>query len=544
MADETAVDPDSPAGVGEGLFLRQATGLVRELSLANTVLLAIAYISFPLGYVFLTQIGTDFPGANVILVFVLTMGIGTLVPLVYGMMAAAMPRSGGDYVFISRNIHPMLGYVANSAITLSYITGASFVALFVPLFALPAMFQALFISTGHHFWLSWSTSVAGKAGQLLIGGGIVVLVGIFAMLRPRLLMRVFGGLMALTLLGLVVTIVALLFVDQTHFDHRFAADYLVTVSKIEATARHGGLVTGFSLLATFGAITLVQNVVGASNVATYWAGEVRRAPRAMVPAVLTGLWVSSLAFIVVALLLGHAFGWNFLNSANFTSLNAASTWPSHASPFLNLYVSVASASPVLAVVLGITFVAAVLAYPVPTYLIATRNIFAHAFDRVLPGWVGSVDNRTHAPVNATLVILAIMLLYLFGYVFGWGGFTSFIAVTILVNCCVYFLTAVSAIIFPYRHPELYRTAPFATRKVFGLPILVAVAIPTVLYTLGLIYILTLSKWAKGLGTLNSVGFKAVIVILILLSLIWLVSWGRSRRRGFDLNLVQRVLPPE
>ena len=43
--------------------------------------------------------------------------IGTIgavfVALVYGSFMAAMPRSGGEYVFLSRTMHPLLGYVIN-----------------------------------------------------------------------------------------------------------------------------------------------------------------------------------------------------------------------------------------------------------------------------------------------------------------------------------------------------------------------------------------------------------------------------------------------
>ena len=66
-----------------------------------------------LGAIFLLlQAPGNFPGGNMLLAIV----IGTLVMAftllwVYSEFAAAMPRSGGDYVFVSRALHPFVGWL-------------------------------------------------------------------------------------------------------------------------------------------------------------------------------------------------------------------------------------------------------------------------------------------------------------------------------------------------------------------------------------------------------------------------------------------------
>ena len=54
-----SLDPPTEAspGGGDHLFVRQATGLVRELSLTDNVVLSASYISVFLGVTYLTQIG-------------------------------------------------------------------------------------------------------------------------------------------------------------------------------------------------------------------------------------------------------------------------------------------------------------------------------------------------------------------------------------------------------------------------------------------------------------------------------------------------------
>jgi amino acid transporter len=61
-----------------------------------------------------------------------------------------MPRSGGDYLFLSRVVHPLAGFIVNGIISLVFIAGLGNVALTVPQFGLPAMFESLAFITGRY----------------------------------------------------------------------------------------------------------------------------------------------------------------------------------------------------------------------------------------------------------------------------------------------------------------------------------------------------------------------------------------------------------
>ena len=102
-----------PSTVGSGVFLRRATGLVREVGLSDALIMNTIGMNVALGAVFLfLQAPANFPSGNMLLAIV----IGTLVMAftllwVYSEFAAAMPRSGGDYVFVSRALHPFVGWL-------------------------------------------------------------------------------------------------------------------------------------------------------------------------------------------------------------------------------------------------------------------------------------------------------------------------------------------------------------------------------------------------------------------------------------------------
>jgi amino acid transporter len=111
MASDVSL-PSDFAGGGQ-LFVRNATGLVREVSKWDALIMNTLGMNVALGAIFmLLQAPGNFPGGNMLL----AIGIGTLVMAftllwVYSEFAAAMPRAGGDYVFVSRAVHPIAGWL-------------------------------------------------------------------------------------------------------------------------------------------------------------------------------------------------------------------------------------------------------------------------------------------------------------------------------------------------------------------------------------------------------------------------------------------------
>ena len=97
---------------GSGLFQRQATGLVREAGTWSTLVYNINFISIGLMLMFVLQLIPSFyPGGDMVGSFLLALLIVLPTSLVFSMLAAAMPRSGGDYIFVSRALHPFLGWL-------------------------------------------------------------------------------------------------------------------------------------------------------------------------------------------------------------------------------------------------------------------------------------------------------------------------------------------------------------------------------------------------------------------------------------------------
>src|ERR1700712_4096720 len=160
---EASIPSDFTEG-GE-LLGRNARVLVREVSKWDALIMNTLGMNVALGAVFmLLQAPGNFPGGNMLLAII----IGTLVMAftllwVYAEFSAAMPRSGGDYVFVSRTLHPIAGFL------LSWSQGMwliffwiGFNAWFCLTFAVPVALTTIGAVTGQSGWITLSNDPLAK----------------------------------------------------------------------------------------------------------------------------------------------------------------------------------------------------------------------------------------------------------------------------------------------------------------------------------------------------------------------------------------------
>ena len=146
-------------------FTRNATGLVREVSMWDALIMNTLGMNVAVGSVLLLQQAPAiFPGGNLWLAVI----IGTVIMAftllwVYSEFSAAMPRSGGDYVFVSRALHPFLGWL------LSWSQGVwliffwiGFNAWFALVSAVPAAFITIGSVTGQQGWITAANDLLAK----------------------------------------------------------------------------------------------------------------------------------------------------------------------------------------------------------------------------------------------------------------------------------------------------------------------------------------------------------------------------------------------
>ena len=165
-----------------GLYVRQATGLVRAAGKWSVLVYNIMFVSIGLMTLFtLSLIPAFYPGANIQLTFVLALVIVLPTSMVFAMLSVAMPRSGGDYVYVSRALGPAWGMMSNWNQTVWWILYGGVPSAFFAYYGLTPLLRSLGVLTNHAGLITWGDRLSTPTGAFLTGTAlIVILVVIFA----------------------------------------------------------------------------------------------------------------------------------------------------------------------------------------------------------------------------------------------------------------------------------------------------------------------------------------------------------------------------
>lgn len=525
------------------LFHRQSSGLVREGRALDAVFFNFFGATFGpvIGWVLLFGI-PFYPGASPLWTVTIAFACCLGVNVAYALFSAIMPRSGGDYVFISRTFHPALGFVANASFMfwLCFYSGTGG-ALFGQLGLAPA-FRVLGQATGNVRWEHWGDWFNTGWGKFVMGLALIVLTGpilIFSRRGLRSYFRFQKWVFAFCAATLIATIVAMLVMSHDAFIHSFdgyTSDFAGSPDSYQKVLTEGGPAPASSgyqtlLAATwpfYGASFLIQSA--------YWAGEHKKGVRAHLTGMTLAFVIAFAVMWITVLVALKAFSLDFLNALGLT--DPAKYGMSSTPYFAEL--TGAWTGPVVAVVIVLGLGAWFLTYVGFITIMVTRSMLAWSFDGIMPDWLGRVDKRTSNPINAILVTFAFSIFFLALYSFT----TAFSVVTALLGFAITFLiTSLAAIVFPYRRRDIFEASP-ASRRLLGIPIL---SIAGVFGTAGMITMIVVFLRDPSSGTnwpLNKNQVLGIVAALVVPLVVYGAVALFRRRQGVDLGMAYQALPPE
>ena len=541
MADH-AVTGAAPEA--RGLFVRQSSGLIREFRPTDVfVFNTLGYATGLVLAVVPTFAAALWPEQNVLLI----VAIGTVLTVfnaaMYGYLAGVMPRSGGDYVYLSRVIHPAAGFTANWGFTWSQFLGLGLYSAFAVNFGIAIAFATLGNATGNETLVDWSTSVSGDWPTFLIGAGILVVVLAVLSLNTRLIRNLFLIGFIPALLGTFVTLGVLFTTSKEEFVAKFNAfmaeradgqTYQGLIDQASSGGFSAGDATFFGALL---ALPLGYWIYIGFTYSAYIGGEVKQASKTQPRMIFATLAFAFLVYMLAFWRYYDVVGQDFTNSVVFLGDDAGIP----VSPVLNFFVGIMTGSTVLNVLMGISFILWNVLLLFVIAMICTRNIFAWSFEGLAPRQLATVSERTHAPWMAAILISAIAVVLLALYVF-----TSFF--TIVVNYIVIFsvafwMASFAAIFLPYRRRDLFAQAPEAVRRTIGgIPVMTILGVGNlVLFTLILIASFDTPAFS---GPTSGRAIAFVVGIYVVGFVLYFVSREVQRRRGVNLDLLYKEIPPE
>lgn len=536
-SEETASPVSSTAGSGD-VFLRNATGLVRELSGFDGFIVGFGQLNILLGltsaFAFALYL---FPGADLILAFGVAVPTTLFFGLVYAMFTSSMPRSGGEYVWVSRIISPPVGFAVNFYITFVILAWAALNATLIPAWFLPPLLHALGLD-------SWVTPVQTDLGRLIIGTVLVAVYTVILMYGIKRLITVMMVLFWLVSAATILWFVLLLF-PQTHIMAALQANWHATPSSIINAATRAGFNSSsmhhYFRNSFYAIIYGITSFLGFQMTA-YFAGEIKGARRAGTRAIMMAWAVGAVGFLVGAALIYRAYGAHFLASVNYLFNNAPGQYHLPLAPYMPALALLLTGNRFVQILVTLGFVLTML-WIIPTsFVFASRNMFAWSFDRVMPGWLANVNDRTHSPVNVAIVsgVVTELLLLATIYTSFWARLVNLTGV--LAIC--FLLVSISAIAFPYRRPDVFAKAPAWVQRRFG-PVYLVVIIGVV-SSLSWIVITYICWTTPAIG--GSVSWSSMLetaaAFLVAFPIYWFARYYHRRTKGLDIRKAFAEIPPE
>jgi amino acid transporter len=457
-----------------------------------------------------------------------------------------MPRSGGDYIIVSRTLHPALGTISASCISLSSFLSIAFEALFFVTAAVAPGLMVIGLVGHHHRLVSWGTTVAGSHNwQFGLGCAAIIVAGAAVGAGWTWAKRFMFTLLGFSLLGLVIATLVAWIAGKHSFIGDFnslAQAYTHKPDSYHATiaaAQKNGVNVhpSFSFVKTIPVIAVIASISIYAYWSTFFSGELRQGNTLKTAnrmgAASMSILISVIVFVAIFF---HSFGKDFLTAANGGGL------PSELGTSGGYFAlsSFQVGNTAFAIFMVLTFV---LFWPViiaETALQPPRTMFAWSFDGIMPKEVAGVTRRG-VPLLATVITIAGSIAAFAWAVYIAKNFFQVIAYATLAQLITHVLIALSAISFPYRRRALYQ-ASVSAKEFAGIPLCVIAGIGAIL-TSAFLYWALLHYSFFGVQKNANLGYWVGGAVAF--GLLWYVGAKLVRRQeGIDIDRVYAEIPPE
>ncbi len=541
----------------EKAFARKASGLVRGLSLIDAF--GVGFMNqglTPSMWVMISLGLSVYTGGNLIIATILSAvlcGIGF--SLVWGILGGSMPRSGGEYIYNSRIISPLIG-IAESF-------GNAFVwIMWIYVLAPWTVDPGLMMLCQFLGWDRAAEFLSQPWALFLIASLVNFIALLFLVFGIKFFARVQKVIMALGILGAVVILLVFTFTSRDQFVQAWngvsaqygslSYDQFLAAAQAEMEAAGDVLPTTWNWFDTLGVMVAGSWLFAYSYCITFIAGEVKRPDKSIILGNLFAILVPAVFMLWLAIVLYRTVGFQFLSATAYVDETLGGELAGYALPWSPHFVGLAAvitytlSSPFLRgfilFMMALSFILFNLWWVALSYMAFPRILFAWGMDRMGPKWFTDIDPRWATPVKNHILCFVLgeigILLYSL-----WQEQMSGLSVTGMEIVSVFGVTAIAALIFPYvkkvRH--IWEASPYRNWRVLGMPVVTIGAAVNLVYLAILFYFFIVMPDLEGLA----IGSLIFYIVIWGLGIAWYYFWkARNRQVGVDVSMTYGELPPE
>ena len=540
-----AIYEENPMEV-KTVFIRKTSGLVRPFGATDATLIYTLIIfailnttlQFPWFYGF-------WPGAdlNVALAFALIPTL--LVAVVYWCLAVAMPRSGSDYVWFARIVHPAVGFGWSAVYFYMYLCAGFITVCFTYGYTTSmtlVVWGMLYNAPG---LVSLGTWFQSTEGSLLFGLVLMVVYGALTMLGHKTAKALLYAGWIIQSIALVLLWAILGTANPTTFAPKWdtlMSKYITYEAVFKTAESAGWTLTPVTLGATLSSVAFTFMLLsGAAMGAGTISGEIRNVNRSVPIALFLANIFSFIIWTLCNIAEISAVGVNWLSAISWVWCNKPDVYPLPFPPSMPLMLGIVCYpnQSLSLLVLG-TFVLANIAFAFVLLMTAARYWFAWSFDRLVPTKLAEVNDRFKTPHYALAVstVIAMITAFLFAYL----GFAAWFAAVSTLMVLSYGVVALTTVVFPFtRWKGLLDTLPkFMGKRIAGVPAISIISAITALILFYAAYAVAVNPLLTANAGLAALLFGSIFIAAIV---IYFVSKVYHSRQGIDITLQFKEIPP-
>jgi amino acid transporter len=454
----------------------------------------------------------------------------------YALLSMVYPRSGGDYVFMSRILHPVAGIVMSMSLIFWQLFYTGVNGAFLSKFGIAPMLSSIGVEEHSKSLIDAGNWFAGKWGLFL--GGVMV-IGFFTIVQYRgagLYFKAQRWASYITVVSLLVTFITLILASTgvLNFHHNFDAAagpgaYNSVIKAAGSSTHHAFSFSQSMFFAAWPAFSLWFAVLSVS-----FGGEVKDGQRSQLKGMVLAITTMGGAMMLLMFLYRMAFGSTFMLASTQVSPDK---FPLNAAPFVNLYTGIAGNNPLLTVVNSLWVLSLLFFVGASSMIVATRSMLAWSLDGMAPKWFSSVSAKFHTPTWPLALSAAIAGVWVCLY-----AFTSSILVLggFLGQCIPFMGVCLAAIVFPFRRKQQFESSSIAYR-VGRIPVISVIGVVALACVVFVFYRLLVDA---AYGANNHLSEEMTVAVAVF-ALTWYAAFRIYRtRQGLDVSGQFSEIPVE